>query len=150
MILEKAVPQSLEILRKHLVVCGDIKFSALNDDNLQLQYIWPGSVAPADDLPPDEETTGQPSNQLYAARYQKVPLDYSGRLTETQHLTKALHLFEDEALSLQHEQDRVRLRPDAQTWAKYRAIIVHWDQSIRKACKHDLEHLFDDIEKSVL
>lgn len=53
-------------------------------------------------------------------------------------LEKALSMFEDEALHLPHEQDRVKHRADGQMWAKYWAVIVHWDQSRKKACQEDL------------
>ncbi len=31
--------------------------------------------------------------------------------------------------------DRIKHRPDAETLAKYRMIIVHWDQTLRAACQ---------------
>ena len=47
-------------------------------------------------------------------------------------LEKALSIFEDEALHLPQEQDRIKHRADGQKWAQYRAVIVHWTQSIKR------------------
>ena len=152
-ILEKAVPKSLDLFRNHLLWCGDIKYSSLSDDVFLLPFLWPGSVAPTDFAPPEVESPGLPSNPLCVNKFQKVPLDYYGRLTEEQHLMileKALSSFEDEALHLPQEQDRIKHRADGQKWAQYRAVIVHWNQSIRKACQEDLPDDFEEIEKAVL
>ena len=153
MILEQAVPKSLELLRNHLLWCGDIKYSALNDDIFSLPFIWPGSVAPNDFIPSEVESPVQPCNPLCANNFLKVQLDYFGRLTEEQHLMileKGLSIFEDEALHLPKEQDRIKHRADGQKWAQYRAVIVHWTQSIKKACQEDLPDDVEEIEKSVL
>lgn len=80
-ILEVAAPKSLELLRNHLLWCGDIKYSALSGDSFLLPCIWPGSVAPADFQPSEVESRGLPSNPLCATKFLKVPLDYFGRLT---------------------------------------------------------------------
>ena len=55
LILEKAIPESLELMRNHLLWCGEIKYSNLTDDIFLLPFIWPGSVAPADFIPSEVE-----------------------------------------------------------------------------------------------
>ena len=49
-----------------------------------------------------------------------------------------------------NEQDRIKHRADGQKWAQFRAVIVHWDQSIKKACLEDLPDDFEEMEKAVL
>ena len=65
-------------------------------------------------------------------------------------LEKAFSIFEDEALHLPQEQDRIKHRVDGQKWAQYRAVIVHWTQSLMKACLEDLPDDVEEIQKAVL
>ena len=50
-ILSFATDESYTRLQQHLVLAGDYQFSCLSDESLGVDFIWPNSVMPQQDLP---------------------------------------------------------------------------------------------------
>ena len=81
-------------------------------------------------------------------------VDYTGILSVDLHekiLSKAIAIFEDDALMKTNLRERVALRPDLTAWKNYRAIIVHWMTHIRPCAEADLTpEDFELLEQAVL
>ena len=83
-----------------------------------------------------------------------MAMHYEALLTSKQHqlmLQKAFTCYEDEVL---HQTNRIewkRLVPSLEQWKGYRAIIQHWDLTIRSCCEQDMPKTeFEALEKAIL
>ena len=158
-ILGKATPSSFEALQLHLVWVGDYVLSALSDEALSLDFIWPNSLPPSACLP-DEATLVARDAAAHAHR-DRMPKDltvkpmlYEELLTAKQHeaiIVKLTSCFEDSALHLTDRNQWLALKPKPEQWAAARQVIQHWDNTIKACCKADLpEHEFIELEKAIL
>ena len=158
-VLGRATPESFEALQLHLVWAGDYAISALSDDALGLDFIWPKSFPPAACLP-DEATlvardaSSQANRDRVPNGVTVKPMFYEELLTPKQHeliVLKLLSCFEDSALHLTDRNQWLALKPKPEQWAAARQVIQHWDMSIRACCKADLpEPEFTELEKAIL
>ena len=157
--LGKAAQVSFEALQLHLVWAGDYALSALSDEALGLDFIWPHSLPPAACLP-DEATLVARDAAAHANRDRipngvtVKPMLYEELLTPKQHeltIVKVTTCFEDSALHLTDRRLWLQLKPKPEQWASTRQVIQHWDTTIGACCKADLpEHEFTELEKAVL
>ena len=94
------------------------------------------------------------SQLLVPAGLKTTTLFYESPLTEAEHeavLTKAFHVFEDEAAFVGSSEARARLRPTNETWMGYREVIQHWFLSIEEAAKADLTPKdYNELRNAVL
>ena len=158
-ILGKATPYSFEALQLHLVWAGDYALSALSDEALSLDFIWPNSLPP-DACLPDEATLVARDAASHANRDRIPngltvrPMHYEELLTPKQHesiIVKLTSCFEDSALHLTDRNQWLALKPKPEQWAAARQVIQHWDNTIKACCKADLpEHEFIELEKAIL
>ena len=158
-VLSKATPKSYDSLQLHLVWSGDYALSALSDDCLGLDYIWPGSMPPEESLA-DEATlvardaASQSHRDLITKGVTVKAMLYEELLTPKQHeqvVDKITSCFEDSALHLTDRNQWLALKPKAQQWTGARQVIQHWDLTMRACCQADLPQAeFEELEKAVL
>ena len=138
-ILGKATPSSFEALQLHLVWAGDYALSALSDEALSLDFIWPNSLPPSASLP-DEATLVARDAASHATRDRipnsltVKPMHYEELLTPKQHesiIVKLTSCFEDSALHLTDRNQWLALKPKPEQWAAARQVIQHWDKHHR-------------------
>ena len=118
-ILENCTSKSYELLKTHLGTVGQWKDSALHDLTLGLKFLWPGSMPPQERLPTladiaTRDAGAKASQLLVPAGLKTTTLFYESPLTEEEHeavLTKAFHIFEDEATFVGSSETRAHLRP---------------------------------------
>ncbi len=158
-ILGKGTPKSFDTLQLHLVWAGDYALSALSDECLGLDYIWPGSLPPEGALA-DEATlvardaASQSHRDLITKGVKVKPMLYEELLSPKQHeqiLEKITSCFEDSALHLSDRNQWLALKPKAEQWIGARQVIQHWDLTMRACCQADLpKDEFHELEKAIL
>ena len=146
-------------MQLHLVWAGDYALSALSDETLGLDFIWPKSLPPAA-CPPDEATLVARDAAAHAKRdlipkgVTVRPMHYEELLTPKQHeltIVKLTSCFEDSALHLTDRNQWLALKPKPEQWAAARQVIQHWDNTIGACCKADLPaHEFIELEQAIL
>ena len=158
-VLGKATPASYEALQLHLVWAGDYALSALSDEALSLDFIWPSSLPPEQSLP--DEATLVARDAAANAKQDRIPkgvtvrpMLYEELLTPKQHqliIIKVTSCFEDSALHLTDRNQWLALKPKTDTWQGAREVIQHWDNTIEHCCKADLpENEFLELQKAIL
>ena len=158
-ILSGCTPKSYEAMQIHLVWAGDYTQSALSDDCLGQEFIWPNSLLP-DQAQVDSATlvardaAAQSHRDLITRGMTVKPMHYDELLTPKQHeqtLDKIIAIFEDSAL---HHADRNQwqlAKPKSEQWLAARQVIQHWDQTLRACCEADLpKPEFEELEKAIL
>ena len=158
-ILGKATPKSFQALQLHLVWAGDYAVSALSDDTLGQDFIWPNSLPPEETFA-DEATlvardaAAHSHRDLISKGLTVKPMSYETLLTEPQHeqlVDKITACFEDSALHLTDRNQWLALKPKNEQWSAGRQVIQHWDQTMRSCCQTDLpEEEFKELEKAIL
>ena len=117
--LENCTYISYQLLNAHLGTVGQWKESALHDTCLGLKFLWPGSLPPQERLLSladiGSRDAGCKVTQLMVpSGLMTTPLFYETPLAEEEHealLTKAFHVFEDEATFVGSAETRAHLRP---------------------------------------
>ena len=140
---------------------GVWKYNAMQDSVAACASLWPDSLPPEDRRPNAmqdmaREVGAKVSEQILDStqRLARAPLLYTEPLTPKQHemmLTKGFEIYEADSLHLTNLSEKLRLRPDLDTWLRYRTIIEHWDRSIRTVAEQDMSEAdFEEFEAAVL
>ena len=158
-ILSSATPKSYEAMQVHLVWAGDYAISALSDECLAMDFIWPNSLLP-EQAGTDEVTlvardaAAQSHRDLITKGVTVKPMQYEELLTTKQHelvLGKICLNFEDSALHQADRNQRAAAKPKMEQWLAARQVIQHWDFTMRACCEADLtKEEFDELEKAIL
>ena len=158
-VLGHATPKSFDVLQLHLVWAGDYTLSALCDECLGMDHIWPNSMLPEEALA-DEATliardaAAKSHRDLITRGVTVKPMLYEELLTAKQHeqlVEKICSCFEDSALHLADRNRWVALKPNEEQWLAARQVVQHWDQTIKSCCQADLSgEDFEELEKAIL
>ena len=158
-ILSFATPKSYETLQLHLVWAGDYAVSALSDDCLAMDYIWPNSLMPDQALADEvalvaRDAASKSHRDLISKGVTVKPMVYEELLTQKQHeqiVEKLCSCFEDSALHLTDRNQWLALKPKAEQWLAARQVIQHWDITMRSCCAKDLPpQEFEELERAIL
>ena len=130
-ILGKATLPSFEALQLHLVWAGDYALSALSDETLGLDFIWPNSLPPDASLPDEvtlvaRDAAAHANLDLIPMCSAVRPMHYEKLLTPKQHeliIVKLTSCFEDFALHLTDRNHCLALKPKADQWAAARQVL---------------------------
>ena len=140
-ILNGATPKSYEALQLHLVWAGDYALSALSDDCLALDSIWPNSLPPQRALA-DEATlvardaAAQSHRDLITKGVTVKPMEYEELLTPKQHeqvVDKICSNIEDSTLHLADRNQWAAAKPKMEQWlaAGHTALGPHHASMLR-------------------
>ena len=110
--------------------------------------LWPDSLLPEDRRPSEMQAMATRVGAKVAEKIldsshhlTRKDLSYHEPLTPKQHemlLRKGFAIYEADSLHMTSLSEKLALRPDLETWLRYRTVVEHWDRTIGPVAKADM------------